>query len=99
MAKRAPTPPILTPAQNQLLIEAFIEGDDRKKQAAFLKQVPLTPTLERILNQLYPPLTEGDAKDRLKAAMRLWREENRVFLADRIQWMILPTRVAGNSSA
>ena len=87
MPKSPPKLPVLTPAQDQLLIEAFIERDDRKKQAAFLKQVPLTPTLERILNQLYPPLTEGDAKDRLKAAMRLWREQNKVYLADRIRWM------------
>jgi HEAT repeat protein len=87
MPKRTPKSPVLTPAQDQLLIEAFIKGDDQKKQAAFLMQVPLTPTLERILNQLYPPLTEGDAKDRLKAAMRLWREQNRVYLADRIRWM------------
>jgi HEAT repeat protein len=77
----------VTDAQNLLLDEGYVKRLDPSIQEAYLALIPINPTLQVMLDEVYRGLDDPSPKVRFDAAMKLSREFSKERLRDNIRWM------------
>ncbi len=74
-------------AHDLLLDEGYVERLQPEVQEAFLKLVPINPTLRAMLDGVYQELDASTRDVRFKALTQLAREFAREHLRDNVRWM------------
>jgi HEAT repeat protein len=74
-------------AQNLLLEEGYVKRLEPATQQAYLTLIPVNPTLQQLLDEVYPKLSDPSPKVRLDAATKLSREFSKEVPRDNVRWM------------
>jgi HEAT repeat protein len=86
-AKRLVAADMIAEAQNLLLEEGYVKRLEPAIQKAYLRLVPVSPTLREMLDEVYRDLDDPSPDVRFKAVTKIAREFNKERLRDKTRWM------------